>query len=416
MNQAKPFCISKKAVWQAYKKVKANGGAAGVDAISIEEFDRNLTNNLYKLWNRMSSGSYFPPPVRLVEIPKKGGGKRPLGIPTVSDRIAQMVVKLYLEPKVEPYFHDDSYGYRPGKSAIQAIGVARKRCWRYAWVLDLDIKGFFDNLDHDLLMKALQVHTRCKWILLYAERWLKAPAQREDGTLEARDRGTPQGGVVSPLFANLFLHYAFDKWMGKNHPRIPFERYADDIVVHCGSEEEANGLRAEIEERLRECNLDLHSEKTKIVYCKDEDRTGSYPNESFDFLGYTFRSRGAKSKKGNVFLSFLPGVSKDARRKMHRTIRNWQLQRRTDKSLDDIACMCNPILRGWINYYGVYYRSAMYPTYRMLNRILAKWAKRKYRKLRNSWYYARRWIWRALCRQPKLFAHWAAGPRSLAGQ
>ncbi len=228
MGKAKPFSISKQVVWDAFKRVKANGGAAGVDGVSIAEFEKNLKGNLYKLWNRMSSGSYFPPPVRTVEIPKDSGGKRPLGIPTVSDRIAQMVVKLYLEPKVESHFHSDSYGYRPSKSAIEAVGVARQRCWRYDWVIDLDIKGFFDNLNHDLVMRAVRKHTDCKWILLYIERWLKAPAQMEDGTLVNRDKGTPQGGVASPLLANLFLHYAFDEWMKSNYPTFPFERYADD--------------------------------------------------------------------------------------------------------------------------------------------------------------------------------------------
>jgi RNA-directed DNA polymerase len=362
VNQAKPFRISKKAVWKAYKKVKANGGAAGVDAVSLEEYERDLKNNLYKLWNRMSSGCYFPPPVRLVEIPKKGGGSRPLGIPTVADRIAQMVVKLYLEPELEPYFHEDSYGYRPKKSAIQAVGVARQRCWRYDWVLDLDVKGFFDNLDHELLEKALKVHTDNKWILLYVHRWLKAPVQREDGTLVDRSKGTPQGGVASPLLANLFLHYAFDAWMKRKHPRVPFERYADDIIVHCRSEEEAKRIQAAIGERLRECGLELHPEKTRIVYCKDEDRPGSYPNEKFDFLGYTFRPRRARSKKGRCFVSFLPGVSNTARKEMHRRIRSWRLHRRSDKSLGDLARMYNPVLRGWINYYGVYYTSEMYQT------------------------------------------------------
>ena len=316
MDTAKSYCISKKIVWEAYERVKANKGAAGVDEESIEEFEKNLKDNLYKLWNRMSSGSYFPPPVRIVEIPKGDGKMRKLGIPTVSDRIAQMVVKLYLEPGIDPHFHPDSYGYRPGKSAIAAVGVARERCWRQDYVIDLDIKGFFDNLDHELVMKAVRKHTDSKWMLLYIERWLKAPAQDGEGKLIHRTTGTPQGGVISPLLANLFLHYAFDEWMKRNYPQNPFERYADDAVVHCKTEAEANELRKVIEERLANCKLELHPEKTKIVYCKDDDRRKRYPNEKFDFLGYTFRARRSKNRRGKHFINFTPAVSNKAKRKM----------------------------------------------------------------------------------------------------
>jgi RNA-directed DNA polymerase len=239
LDKAKSFSISKKLVWVAYQRVKANKGAAGVDEQSIQGFEVNLKDNLYKLWNRMSSGSYYPPPVRRVEIPKSDGGKRPLGIPTVSDRIAQMAVKLLLEPEIEPHFHVDSYGYRPGRSAIQAVAVARQRCWQYNWVVDLDIRAFFDSMDHDLLMRAVRKHTQNPWLLLYLNRWLKAPVQLEDGTIQGRDRGTPQGGVISPLLANLYLHYAFDKWMQRHHAGKPFERYADDCIIHCKTEKEA---------------------------------------------------------------------------------------------------------------------------------------------------------------------------------
>jgi group II intron reverse transcriptase/maturase len=287
VNKAKPFCISKWEVWEAYRRVKANQGAAGVDGQSLAEFEEDLKNNLFKIWNRMSSGSYFPPPVRRVDIPKDDGGTRPLGIPTVADRIAQTVVKRYLEPILEEYFHPDSYGYRPGKSAIEAVGTARQRCWRYDWVLDLDIKGFFDNIDHELMLRAVRKHTDCKWLLLYIERWLKAPVQLEDGTLVTRDKGSPQGSVISPLLANLFLHYGFDEWMRRHHSMIPFERYADDIIVHCRSEAQARFIKAKIEKRLLECKLEAHPEKTKIVYCKDSDRRGNYPNKRFDFLGFT---------------------------------------------------------------------------------------------------------------------------------
>ena len=293
-TQVKPFEITKRMVWNAYKLVKKRKGSAGADEQSIDDFDRDLENNLFKLWNRLASGSYFPPPVLRVEIPKRDGGTRPLGIPTVSDRIAQMVVKLYLEPQVDPYFHKDSYGYRPGKSALDAVGMARKRCWRNNFVLDVDIKGFFDNINHELLMKAVSKHTDCKWVLLYIERWLKAPVQFEDGSQEARDKGTPQGGVISPLLANLYLHYAFDAWMTRNYPSVQFERYADDIVIHCRSEAQAKMLQRELDVRLSACHLSLHPEKTKIVYCKDEDRSDDYPCTKFVFLGFEFRPRGIK--------------------------------------------------------------------------------------------------------------------------
>jgi RNA-directed DNA polymerase len=404
VSQAKPFEISKQVVLEAYKRVKANRGAAGVDEESIQDFEVNLKNNLYKIWNRMSSGCYFPPAVRRVEIPKESGGLRALGIPTVSDRIAQMVARIYLEPKVEPYFHEDSYGYRPNKSAIDALGVARKRCWRYNWVLDLDIRGFFDNLDHELLMRAVRKHTDCKWVLLYVERWLKASVQFEDGTLIKRDKGTPQGGVVSPLLANLFLHYALDEWMKKNYPNIPWERYADDAVFHCKTEAEANTLKTAIGERLGHCKLELHPEKTKIVYCKDERRQGDYPHTQFDFLGYTFRPRQSRNKWGKYFVSFSPAVSNKAATYMRRTMRKWRLHRRSEKSLSDIARMCNPILRGWINYYSKYHRSALYPIFQNLNRTLTKWVMWKY-KLKGR-RMAANGLGRIARLEPCLFAHW----------
>lgn len=416
MNKAKPFCISKRIVWEAYKRVKANKGAAGVDEISITEFEKDMKNNLYKLWNRMSSGSYFPPPVRSVEIPKSSGGQRVLGIPTVADRIAQTVVKMYLEPKLEPHFHRDSYGYRPGKSAVQAVGVARERCWRYDWVLDMDIQGCFDNLDHELLMRAVQRHTDCRWMLLYIERWLKAPAQQPDGALVQREKGTPQGGVISPLLANLFLHYAFDEWMRRNSPYVPFERYADDAIVHCKSEKQARWLKEAIGKRLAECKLELHPEKTKIVYCKDVDRQGNYPREKFDFLGYTFRPRRSKNRWGKYFVNFTPAVSDKAAREMRRTMRGWRLHLRSDKTLEDISRMFNPILRGWINYYGRYYRSALYPTFRVLDRTLVRWATRKYKRLRGHPRRATHWLGRIARREPYLFAHWEIGLRPAAGR
>lgn len=405
MDKAKPFCISKWEVWEAYKRVKANQGAAGVDGQSIVEFEVDLKNNLFKIWNRMSSGSYFPPPVRRVEIPKDDGRVRPLGIPTVADRIAQTVVKRYLEPLLEKHFHPDSYGYRPGKSA-KAVGVARQRCWRYDWVLDLDIKGFFDNIDHGLLLRAVRKHTDCKWVLLYIERWLKAPVQSEDGGLIHRERGTPQGGVISPLLANLFLHYAFDKWMERNFPSIPFERYADDGICHCRSKAEAEGLRVAIERRFGECGLELSLQKTKIVYCKDSKRRLEYSELKFDFLGYTFKPRTSKTRHGRFFVNFSPAISNKAAKSIRDTMRRWRLHRRTDKSLDELARMSNPVVRGWINYYGCFYKSALYPIFQTLNNILARWASRKYKRLRHRQRRAHHWLQRIAHGQRCLFAHW----------
>ena len=411
MSKAKPFCISKQEVWEAYKRVKANKGAAGVDEQSIADFEKRLKPNLYKIWNRMSSGSYFPPPVRTVSIPKANGGERKLGIPTVSDRIAQMVVKSRLEPEVDPLFHPDSYGYRPGKSALDAVGQARQRCWRSDWIIDLDIKGFFDNIPHDLLLRAVKKHAKEKWIVLYIERWLQAPIQEEDGRLIQRERGTPQGGVASPLLANLFLHYAFDRWIAAKYPQVQFERYADDAIVHCRTEVEAQEVRAAIAARLEECRLELHPEKTKIVYCKDDDRRGTYPNEKFDFLGYTFQPRRSKNRKGKHFINFSPAVSDKAVRAIRAEIRSWSLPKRSDKSIEDLSRMFNPTVRGWLQYYGRYYRSALYPPMRKLDRALARWAYRKYKKLRGHLRRATHWIARMSRRDSRLFAHWQMGVR-----
>ena len=406
MGKAKPFLIAKRDVWEAYKRVRANQGAAGVDGQTIEEFERDLTNNLYKLWNRMSSGSYFPPPVRRVEIPKHDGGLRPLGIPTVSDRIAQMLVKQRLEPELEPLFHADSYGYRPGKSAVEAVGRARQRCWQYNWVVDLDIKGFFNNIDHDLLMRAVQRHTNCRWVLLYIKRWLTAPVQLSDGSLAERDKGTPQGGVISPLLANLFLHYGFDKWMEREFPYVPFERYADDVICHCVSQGQANYVLAAISKRMAECRLELHPEKSKIVYCRDNRRKGDYPIQKFDFLGYTFRPRLSMSKKGKRFVGFSPAVSNKATKAIRDRIRSWQLTRRTTETLEDFARMYNPIIRGWINYYGCYYRSALYRTFWHLDRLLSRWAMRKYKRLKGRQRKAQHWVKHIIRREPAMFVHW----------
>ncbi len=407
MDKAKPFDISKREVWEAYKQVKANKGAAGVDGESVNEFEQDVSNNLYRLWNRMSSGSYLPKPVRRVEIPKGDGRMRPLGIPTVEDRIAQMVVTRALGPALEPMFHADSYGYRPGRSAHQALEAARKRCWRHDWVLDLDIKGFFDNIDHELLMRAVRKHTDCRWVLLYIERWLKAPVQMPDGTLVHTERGTPQGGVISPLLANLVLHYAFDAWMQRTHPRIPFERYADDIICHCESEAQADALRQLLQARLAECKLELHPEKTKIVYCKDANRRGTYPVTKFDFLGYEFRPRETMNPRtGELFVAFTPAVSPKAAKAMRLEIRRWHLHRRTDLSIEAIATMVRPVLDGWIRYYGRFNKSALASALDTFNWYLRRWAVRKYKSLKGSAKRGWMWVWRIKSRRPNLFPLW----------
>jgi len=406
MTTAKSYEIPKRLVWEAYKRVKANGGAAGVDEQSLSEFEGALGNNLYRIWNRMSSGSYFPPPVRAVAIPKKSGGQRTLGIPTVSDRIAQTVVKLVLEPQVDPHFHADSYGYRPGKSAHQAIEVTRKRCWWHDWVLEFDIRGLFDNIDHGLLMKAVRRHTDCRWVLLYVERWLTAPMQNEDGSIHRRDRGTPQGGVISPLLANLFLHYAFDRWMAANFPKVPFCRYADDGLIHCRSLRQAHYLKNRLADRLKECGLELHPDKTKVVYCRDIHRQQGYETIQFDFLGYTFRPRRSKDRYGRVFVNFTPAISRAAAKAIRQEIRGWRLQLKSDKSIEDLSRMFAPVIRGWINYYCRFHPSAFKPVADRLNMALARWAMRKFKRLRGHQRRARHWIGQVADGQPGLFPHW----------
>lgn len=406
-DKPKSFPISKHKVKEAYEKIKANRGAAGIDRQSIEDFEKNLKANLYRIWNRMSSGTYFPPPVKEVSIPKKDGGTRTLGIPTVADRVAQMVVKLELEPLVESEFHPDSYGYRPGKSAHQAIEMARTRCWKKHWVVDLDIKAFFDNLDHELMMKAVQHHVKSKWVLLYIKRWLKAPAVGADSTVKPREKGTPQGGVISPLLANLFLHYAFDHWAKQNLQDMEFERYADDLVLHCRSRSQALCVLQMVTRRLKKCKLELHPRKTQVVFCrsgKNVIRLG-HPTE-FDFLGFTFRSRSAKTSTGRIFDSFLPAMSRASRKKVFKRIQFWHVGRASDLSLEDLSKMYNPVIRGWVNYYGSFYPQALKPLNTYWHQSLTKWARRKYKRFHNSRTLAGQWINSVERRDPKLFAIW----------
>ncbi|MDZ7938106.1 MAG: group II intron reverse transcriptase/maturase [Rhodoferax sp.] len=407
MIASKPFEVSKAQVWQAFKQVKANRGAAGVDGQTLAQFEAKLSGNLYKLWNRMTSGSYHPPAVRRVEIPKRDGGKRPLGIPTVADRIAQMVVKNQIEPLLDPLFHEDSYGYRPNRSAHDALAKARQRCWQRAWVLDVDIKGFFDTIEHGLMMKALKHHVQSPWMLLYIQRWLTAPVALSDGVQEPRTKGTPQGGVISPLLANLYLHYAFDAWMKRNHADIPFERYADDIVCHCATQEQAERLRHALEQRLAECHLQLHPVKTKVVYCKQSERRFDYPRIQFDFLGYTFRPRQVLKKTGRAGTSFCPAVSNEAAKQMRGRVREL-VHRREYRDVQALAKRLNPIIRGWIAYYGKFYRSHL--TNNVLARIderLATWLCQVYKRFKRSRVKAFEWIRRTRKHRCDLFAHWS---------
>ena len=411
MDKLKPsgksFDISKWEVWEAYRQVRANRGAPGVDGVTLEEFEKDLKNNLYKIWNRMSSGSYFPPPVKAVEIPKPhGGGTRTLGVPTISDRVAQTVVARRLEAKVEPIFHPDSYGYRPYRSALDAVAACRERCWKSDWVIDLDIQKFFDSVDHALMVKAVEAHADVPWVVLYVKRWLCAPLALPDGTLRQRDRGTPQGSAVSPVLANLFMHYAFDAWMVREYPNLRFERYADDVVVHCVTERQARNLVAAIGERMEQVGLRLHPDKTKVVYCQDGNRRLAYGLTAFTFLGFTFRARAARTKHGAMFVAFQPAISKDAQNKISGQIRRWRLHRWIGLNLAEIARQINPVVRGWMQYYGAFYRSALNPLLSRINAYVMRWIRNKYKRLRTT--KKAKACWQRITRQhPRLFAHGA---------
>ena len=408
MSTTRAFDISKDLLMKSWRAVKSKSGAAGVDKQSTKDFERKLEGNLYKIWNRLSSGSYFPPPVKAATVPKKGGdGERVLGIPTVSDRVAQTYVKQLLEPIAESIFLPDSYGYRPGKSALDAVGVTRKRCWKYDWVLEFDIKGLFDNIDHDLLIGMVQKNVECKWMILYIKRWLTAPMEMEDGVLVVRTKGTPQGGVISPILANLFMHYVFDVWMQELYSTLPWCRYADDGLVHCKTERQAQFIKQKLDGRLAEYKLELHPEKTKIVCCRIGKQQKKYPNRKFDFLGYGFCLREAKNiGTGQMFLGFLPAVSAWSMKTMRKKTRSFNLRNRTDLDLWQISRIYNSTLRGWWEYYGKFYPTKMYKVFAHFNKTLVAWAMRKFRLLRGHKIRASKFVQRISKKQPHLFIHW----------
>ncbi len=399
-------------VWESYLKVVSKDGGAGIDRESIEMFNTNMAGNLYKLWNRMTSGSYFPPPVRKVFIPKKQGGLRPLGIPTVSDRIAQGVVKDYLEPSLEAVFHRSSFGYRPGRSAHDALAQCQANCIQKAWVLDVDIKGFFDNISHSMMMELLGQHTKEKWVLMYVERWLKAGVEQEDGSITARTKGTPQGGVISPLLANIYLHHAFDKWMEETHSQRPFERYADDIVIHCSSKEEAEQMLEELKTRMQEFELTLHPEKTKIVYCKNYHRNDKHDNESFTFLSYSFQPGTIKDRFGGAkrLLVFGAAICNAAKTSIRAAIKEVLRTQWSTQTLEWFANKLNPKIRGWINYYTRFNKGEAHGVFYYLNELIRKWIKNTYKIRGKDKLYKK--YQQIQAENPLLFYHWKIGVRA----
>ena len=396
-------------VYNSYLKIVEKGGGAGIDRESIEAFNANLRGNLYKIWNRLTSGSYFPPPVRTVFIPKKQGGERPLGIPTVGDRIAQGVVKEYLEPGLELVFHSSSFGYRPKRSAHDALEQCKENCIRKAWVLDVDIKGFFDNINHSTLLELAGQHTQEKWVLMYVERWLKAGVEQKDGSIAARTKGTPQGGVISPLLANIYLHHAFDRWMDEENPACPFERYADDIVVHCSSKEEAEQMLAKLKTRMNEFDLTLHPEKTKIVYARNYQRTEKHDKESFTFLSYSYQPRKVKGKfgKGNRLLIFSADICQNAKTSIRTAIKEVLITQWSTQQLVWFADRLNPKIRGWINYYTKFSKYETYKVFNYLNELIRKWMKNKYKIVGKGKLYKK--YRQVQAANPGLFYHWRLG-------
>ena len=406
-NETKSIPISRQMVWVAYQKVRSNKGSAGIDAISMQEFDANRKKHLYKLWNRMASGSYFPPPVKEVEIPKKDGSLRKLGIPTIADRVGQMVVKMFVEPRLEKLFSPNSYGYRPNKNAHQALAKVRENCWKQDWVIDLDIKGFFDNIDHNKLMLAVEKHVPENWARLYIKRWLEAPVFTVSSeTIYKQGKGTPQGGVISPLLANLFLHYAFDKWIEKQG-KVPFTRYADDVIVHCKSKAHAEWLLKAIHQRMESVGLELHPKKTKIVYCRDHRRKGKYPNVKFDFLGYSFQPRSAYSKKTkSMFLGYDCAISISSRKRIADKLEELNVNKLSFKSIVGVAQYLNPMIRGWINYYGKFKMYELTKVFRLLSRRLVWWVRKRYKRYKTSIRKAYKWLESIRKQFPTLFYHW----------
>ena len=400
--------ITKQMVWDAYRKVKSNKGSAGVDEETLIDFDAHLSKNLYKLWNRLSSGSYFPQPVKAVEIPKGNGGMRTLGIPTIADRIAQEVVKNYIEPRLEAVFVPSSYGYRPHKSAHDAIEQVRTNVRNYGWVIDMDIKSFFDEVDHDLLLKALSKHVTETWVMLYIKRWLASPVSR-NGVLEHKvGKGTPQGGVISPLLANLYLHYVLDKWLEKYYPNVRFVRYADDVIVHCKTPQESHAVLKAITQRLQACGLRLSQEKTKITYCQDyrRQKCKDYP-KSFDFLGYTFKPMSKKSQRNSgVFLGFDCEMSRKARNRIVAGWRKSGFHRKSHTTLQNLAQQLNAQSRGLIRYFGVHSRWRLRSLFRHLDYRLAKWVKGKYKSI-TSYQKAYNYLRKIQNSYPNLFYHWS---------
>jgi RNA-directed DNA polymerase len=391
--------ITKVMVWQAYKEVRANKGSGGIDKMSWEYLEENKKTELYKLWNRLTSGSYYPNAVKQVSIPKKDGGIRKLGIPTLLDRIAQQVVKRHLERIVEPLFHKSSFGYRPNRNAHQAIKQANENSFNHDFAIDLDIKGFFDHIDHELLIKTVQHYCQDKWVLMYIERWLKAGVVQQDGSFSATLSGTPQGGVISPLLANLFLHVVFDKWMEKYHPEKPFERYADDIVVHCKTEKQALYLLHLINKRMESCKLSLHPEKSKIVNLRGFSEKKYL--KGFDFLGFTIRPSSVKSKDT---VKTIPSifVSQKSKNSLMEKFRNLNIHKRRT-TLEEIAKMMNPILRGIINYYHKFRKSDLQNLWRQLNERLLKWVKWEKGLYKKA---SVRYLKTKYKEKPDLFLHW----------